>query len=159
MKPIDLLFQGHTELTEASRGPIVDFLLLRLGSRLYGVSISQIVEIIRYSTPTIVPRTPAQFLGIVSLRGQVLSIVDVRTRLDIAPNAPTSDARVVVVRDTHGDLVGVYVDEVLRVARVHEDQIEAPEQSLGSELKEHVQGLVRTPNDTFVAIVLQPLLD
>ena len=159
MKPLDLLFHEQTDEALAKQQGLSDYLLLRLGERVYGVSIEEIVEIIRFTPPTIVPRTPERILGIVSLRGTMLTVIDVREQLDVERVQPTSSGKVIVLRDSRGDTVGVYVDEVLRVARVPKDRLEPPENALGSEIREHVQGLVRTPTLTFVVLSFAPLLD
>lgn len=86
------------------------FLSFSLGSEEYAVPLLAVREVIALPEFTPVPYTPSYFLGIMNLRGQVISILDLRQKLGIKPGVDTETA--VIICDLHGSSIGVVVDSV-----------------------------------------------
>ena len=94
-----------------------------VGGETYGVDILSIREIIKLREVTEVPRTPAFLIGIISVRGSVIPVIDLRLRLKLPATPPTRAARIlVVVKD--GEPYGLLVDAVSGVVRLAESEIE-----------------------------------
>jgi purine-binding chemotaxis protein CheW len=89
-------------------------------------------EILRPVRATRMPRAAAFVRGLFNLRGQVLPLVDLRTRLGLkaAPPAPVANAKEnkarVVVVEAAGEALGIQVDEVMEVLRCQEDDLQSP---------------------------------
>jgi purine-binding chemotaxis protein CheW len=92
---------------------------------------------------TPVPRAPHQFLGIVSVRGQLRTVVDLRRRLRLAEAPGTRKARILLIDATGGEVMGVFVDEVLQVYRLAETEIEPAAAALGGEVAGYISGIAR----------------
>lgn len=102
----------------AAEGTQHELLHFIIAAEQYALDIEHIVEIVRPRGVTRVPNAEASIVGIVSLRGTIVTLVDVRQRLRHPPAPePTEDTRVIVV-DFHGETVGFQVDRVLRVIKV-----------------------------------------
>jgi purine-binding chemotaxis protein CheW len=102
-----------------------------VGGETYGVDILNIREIIKLREVTEVPRTPGFLIGIITVRGSVIPVIDLRLRLRLPCTPPTRAARIlVVVRD--GDPYGLLVDAVSGVVRLLESEIEVPPSTLAS---------------------------
>jgi purine-binding chemotaxis protein CheW len=86
------------------------FLSFSLGCEEYAVPLLAVREVIALPEFTPVPYTPSYFLGIMNLRGQVISIMDLRQKLGIKPGADTETA--VIICDLNGASIGVVVDSV-----------------------------------------------
>lgn len=107
------------------------YLTFQLGSEGYGIPIGKVKSIIGYMDITSVPRTPPHVKGVINLRGQVISVIDLRSRLGMAPAERTDETCIVVVETQKGSRIvntGLIVDKVSEVPHVPEDAIEdAPE--------------------------------
>src|SRR5882724_9778492 len=66
------------------RGPRVEYLAFRLGSDTYGVPIGEVREILKLPPVTEVPRAPPDVVGVVSVRGLLVTVIDLRRRLRIS---------------------------------------------------------------------------
>ena len=109
----------------------------------YALDIEHIVEIVRPRGVTRVPNADASIVGIVSLRGTIVTLVDVRQRLRHPPAPePTEDTRIIVV-DFHGESVGFQVDRVLRVIKVDAAAVEPHPVVHASEHEDCIRGVFR----------------
>ncbi len=111
-----------------------------LGSEEYGVDIAQVQEINRMVTITHVPRAPHFMEGVINLRGQLIPIIDLRTRFGMPRTEHTKNTRIVVT-EIGSKRVGMVVDSVSEVLRIPTEQIEdAPDMIAGVET-EYIRGV------------------
>jgi purine-binding chemotaxis protein CheW len=85
--------------------------------------VERVREIVRIRPITPVPRVPTEVRGVISLRGEIVEVIDLRRRLDIEPVAPVRSTRIIVVHSENGKVAGILVDAVREVSRVAEDTI------------------------------------
>lgn len=118
-----------------------EFLGFVLGSESYALPLSKIREIMRVPQITEVPRGPRHVLGIISVRGQVTTLIDLRRQLSMLEQPLTPRTRVLLVE--HGlETLGLLVDRVLQVYRLREDEVELAS-VLSGESSSYVMGLGR----------------
>lgn len=98
--------------------------LFSLGKEEYGISITQVKEIIHYKSATKIPNTSEYLLGIISLRGKLIPVFELALRLGVAAKKE-NDRRVLVI-ETAGREIGLVVDEVAEVIRLQASDIEPP---------------------------------
>lgn len=120
---------------------VSEFLAFRVAHEAYALPLASVREILRLGAVTEVPRAPADVLGIVSVRGRVTTVMDLRRRLRMPIAETTKQARVLLV-DAGDEVVGLLVDEVLQVYRLSEDEVEIAGATQG-ELSEYVFGIGR----------------
>lgn len=120
---------------------------------LYAVELSSVHEIVIPPPITMVPRSPAAVLGVCSVRGELVTIVDLRTILSLPSGAVRTRARVLLARIGASELVGLLVDEVRQVVRLRETQVEYSSQSLGGDLSDGVLGIGRPQDDEVIVIL------
>lgn len=101
-------------------------LLTLLARDEYAVPVERVREIVRVRRITPMPRVPRDVLGVVALRGQIVQVLSLRTRLGLEPAAPSRLSRIVVLYGHDGQLTGVLVDAVRQVMRVPEQALEPP---------------------------------
>lgn len=135
-----------------------EFLLFQLGGKTYALAIGKVEEILLIPPITPVPRAPETILGIVGVRGRVLTVLDIRSRLGIDRIASGRGSRILVVPWTESESVGLYVDRVLQVSRLTPSEIESPSTVLGSDAGEHVIGLARVAGELVVVVHLTEFL-
>ncbi len=108
------------------------YLTFALGNEEYGLEILKVREIIGYMEITAVPRTPSHVKGVINLRGQVISVVDLRTKFQMKEVEKTEATCIIVVEITgiagRKLSTGIIVDRVSEVLNILPDNIEpAPE--------------------------------
>ena len=87
----------------------------------YALPVECVREIVRQKPITPIPRLPAELLGVISLRGQVIQVIDLRRRLGLPPLCAGRRSRIVVAHDGEGRVAGLLVDGVRAVATVAEE--------------------------------------
>lgn len=109
-----------------------------LDEHVFGIDVVRVQEVLRYQEMTRVPRAPKEIRGLINLRGQIVSAIDMRTRLDLAPRAAHLLPMNVVVRSADGP-VSLLVDEIGDVLDVDEATVERPPETLTGEAKRLVR--------------------
>ena len=111
-----------------------------LGSEEYGVDISQVQEIIRMVEITHVPRAPHFMEGVINLRGQLIPIIDLRTRFGM-PRAEQTKSTRIVVTEIGSKRVGIVVDAVSEVINIPLEQVEDAPEMIAGVGTEYIQGV------------------
>jgi len=110
----------------SSEAPRVELLEVQVAGDPYALPIDRVREIVRLRPITPMPRVPALVLGVVSLRGQVVQVVDLGQRLGSAPTEASPRARIVVLQGDDPSVVALRVDAVTEVIRVPEETLQEP---------------------------------
>jgi len=150
---------GLGELGEArgrSGDGVREYLSFRLAVERFALPIAQIREIIKVPLITRVPRTEGFVLGVLSLRGAVVPVIDLRMLLRQPVGPQTRRARVLIF-DRSGEFVGLLVDEVHHVIRLGEADIE-PHPFGARPEAEPVVGVGRQDGEIVALLDLQPVL-
>jgi purine-binding chemotaxis protein CheW len=128
---------------QRDRGQGVKYLAFRLAGNIYAAPVALIREILTLRPITPVPRAPAAIMGIISVRGQLVTVLDLRRRLRLAESPTTNKARMLLVDPTGVEQLGLFVDEVLQVYRLSESEIEHTASALGGEVASYIAGIAR----------------
>lgn len=144
---------------KADRGPLAEYLAFMLADDTYAVPIGLVREILKPPPLAEVPRAPSDVLGVASVRGLLVTVVDLRARLRLAAGEPTRKSRILLVEAAEGELIGLLVDEVRQVYRLGEGEIEAAGDVLGGQLAEHVIGIGRPEGELVTIVDLRPLIE
>ena len=118
-----------------------EVLTFLLGVEEYALDIVRIREILRLRPVTEVPRAPSFVLGVLSVRGEVMPVIDLRRRMGMPPQEPTKDTRV-LIGVQKDEPCGLLVDAVRQVVRMRDEDIEPPPPSVGG-TSEFVAGIGR----------------
>ena len=103
------------------------YLTFALGNEEYGLQILKVREIIGFMEITAVPRLPQHVRGVINLRGQVISVVDLRSKFEMPAKERTEQTCIIVVQTLAAGRrgnVGLIVDRVSEVLNIAEDKIE-----------------------------------
>ncbi len=118
------------------------FCTFYLDGLLFGVEIQGVQEVIRHLPMTQVPLAPRVVSGLINLRGQIVTAVDLRRCLGMADRATGHLPMNVVVRTADGP-VSLLVDDIGDVIEVSEDSYEPPPQNMSAQQKEMVRGVYK----------------
>jgi purine-binding chemotaxis protein CheW len=138
-------------------GKRTEYLAFSLAGDTYGVHIALIAEILKPPPMTEVPRAPRNVIGVVSVRGRLVTVVDLRRRFRLR-EAPNDHKTRILLVDRADELIGLLVDEVLQVHRLPDDQIE-PANVLGGDQPAHILGIGRPEGAILVLLDLHRTLE
>ena len=108
-----------------SASELLQLVSFNIGQEEFGVDILKVQEINRMITVTHVPNSPFYVDGVINLRGKVIPIIDLRTRLGLPKKEHDKDTRIIVV-ELDGKTVGFVVDSVSEVLRIPRNITEPP---------------------------------
>ena len=146
-----MMAEQREEKKQQYSGETFQVVSFRLGGEEDGVDISQVQEIIRMVEITHVPRAPRFMEGVINLRGQLIPIIDLRTRFGMNRADHTKSTRIIVT-DIGSKRVGIVVDSVSEVLNIPVENVEdAPEMVAGIGT-EYIQGVGKV--DTRLIILL-----
>jgi purine-binding chemotaxis protein CheW len=135
-----------------------EYLVFLLGDEEYAVAIGRVREVIKAPPITDVPRAPAHVLGVVTVRGEVVAVLDPRRRLGLVP-APAGERQgKIVIVDAGEGRCGLLVDRVASVVRLLPGSIEPCPQGIAGQRSEFLAGIGRMGERLFTVIELDALL-
>jgi purine-binding chemotaxis protein CheW len=150
--------EGRMARRGADRGPVREFLAFTLAGELYGVELTRIREILSPPPITQVPRAPGDVIGVCSVRGLLVTVVDLRRRLRLEERPTTRRTRILLTASEGGEVLGLYVDEVRQVMRLTESEIEMAGSILGGDISEHVLGIGRPVGSVLILLDLSSIV-
>jgi purine-binding chemotaxis protein CheW len=103
-----------------------ELLVFVLDGAPYALPIERVREIVRPRVLTAVPHVPQEVLGVLSLRGEIVQVLDVRLRLGLPASDRSRGTRVIVLNGEDGEVTGLWVDAVREVLRVEESELRPP---------------------------------
>lgn len=121
-------------------GEVVQVVSFQLGAEEYGVDIAQVQEIIRMVEITHVPRAPRFMEGVINLRGQLIPIIDLRTRFGMKRIEATKSTRIIVT-EIGSKRVGIVVDSVSEVNNIPIENVEEAPEMIAGVGTEYIQGV------------------
>jgi purine-binding chemotaxis protein CheW len=142
---------GRPLRRDAGRGPVREFLVFVLAGEVYGVDLTRVREILSPPPITPVPRSSSDVVGVCSVRGLLVTVIDLRRRLGREARPLGRRARILLALAESGEIVGLLVDEVRQVVRLADVEIESAA-SLGADFAEHVIGVGR-PDNMFLVLL------
>jgi purine-binding chemotaxis protein CheW len=137
------------------------FCTFSLGELLFGIEVLKVQEVIRAQNMTRVPLAQRAIRGLINLRGQIVTAIDLRESLGLPPLAEGQEPMNVVVRTDEG-AVSLLVDEIGDVLETEAAMYEDPPETLPPHARELIRGVYKLPErlllvlDTDKALRLEP---
>ena len=129
-----------------------------LGDEEYAIDVLKVQGIDRVSEITRVPRAPDFVQGVINLRGKIVPIIDLRSRIGLPPKEADRNSRVIVV-DMGREVVGLRVDGVREVLRVPASVVEPPPDMTNAESNEFVEGMGKLEDRIILILNVDKILD
>jgi len=129
-----------------------------LDGHFFGTPVPQVQEVIQYQAMTRVPLAPDVVSGLINLRGQIVSAIDLRKRLGLKDRPEGQLPMNVVVRTNEG-AVSLLVDEIGDVIEVEEEMLESPPETLQGFAREVVRGVYKLAGRLLLALDIERVVD
>jgi purine-binding chemotaxis protein CheW len=140
-----------------SDDPVLQWVTFRLAGETYGINVMQVQEVLRYTEIAPVPGAPGYVLGIINLRGNVVTVIDTRNRFGLESGEMTDNTRIVII-ETEGHVIGVLVDSVAEVVYLRQSEVENAPNVGNDESAKFIQGVCHKNDELLILIELNKLL-
>jgi len=136
---------------------VLQWVTFRLANETYGINVMQVQEVLRFSDIAPVPGAPSYVLGIINLRGNVVTVIDTCQRFGLPPIDITDNTRIVII-ETNQQVIGILVDAVAEVVYLKRSEIETTPNVGNDESAKFIQGVTHRDNELLILVDLNKLL-
>jgi purine-binding chemotaxis protein CheW len=129
----------------------------RVGEEVFGLEIGNVREVIEYREVTPVPRAPEFVAGIISLRGAILPVVDLRKRIGVEPTEPGPET-VILVLEVDGRRVGLVADRILDILKAGPERALRTKERKGAVAQEYIQEILKVEDRVVILLRVDKLI-
>jgi len=128
-----------------------------LEHEIYGINVMQVQEVLREVEVAPVPGAPNYVLGIINLRGNVVSVIDARTRFGLPPKESDDMTRIIVI-EVQQQIIGILVDSVAEVVDINRSEVDSAPNVGNAETAKYIDGVVSRGDMLLILVDLNKLL-
>ena len=136
---------------------VLQWVTFKLDSETYGINVMQVQEVLRYSEIAPVPGAPTYVLGIINLRGNVVTVIDTRQRFGLKPADITDNTRIVII-EAEKQVIGILVDSVAEVVYLKASEIDDAPNVGNDDSARFIQGVSNREGELLILVDLNQLL-
>jgi purine-binding chemotaxis protein CheW len=136
---------------------VLQWVTFKLDSETYGINVMQVQEVLRYTEIAPVPGAPTYVLGIINLRGNVVTVIDTRSRFGLVSNEVTDNTRIVII-EAEKQVIGILVDSVAEVVYLKGSEIDVAPNVGNDESAKYIQGVSNREGELLILVDLDKLL-
>lgn len=136
---------------------VIQWVTYHLGEEHYGIAVMQVQEVLRVTEITPVPGAPEYVLGIINLRGNVVTVLDTRKRFGMPPKEPDDTSRIIII-EAGEQVVGLLVDSVAEVVYLRASEIESAPNVGNEDSSRYIQGVHSSEGNLLIMIDVNKLL-
>ena len=136
---------------------VLQWVTFKLDSETYGINVMQVQEVLRYSEIAPVPGAPTYVLGIINLRGNVVTVIDTRQRFGLNPADITDNTRIVII-EAEKQVIGILVDSVAEVVYLKASEIDDAPNVGNDDSARFIQGVSNRGGELLILVDLNQLL-
>lgn len=135
----------------------MQYVTFTLEEEIYGINVMQVQEVLREIEVAPVPGAPHYVTGIINLRGNVVSVIDARTRFGLEQKESTPFTRIIVI-EAQQQIIGILVDSVAEVVDIEMSEIETAPNVGNEETARYIDGVVSRDDKLLILVDLNKLL-
>jgi len=136
---------------------VLQWVTFTLETETYGINVMQVQEVLRYTEIAPVPGAPLYVLGIINLRGNVVTVIDTRSRFGLESAEVTDNTRVVII-EADKQVIGILVDKVSEVVYLRASEIDDAPNVGNDESAKFIQGVSNRDGELLILVDLNELL-
>ncbi|TWC21779.1 CheW protein [Pseudomonas sp. SJZ085] len=142
---------------KGSEDPILQWVTFKLDNETYGINVMRVQEVLRYTEIAPVPGAPNYVLGIINLRGNVVTVIDTRQRFGLNSTEVNDNTRIVII-EADKQVVGILVDSVAEVVYLRQSEIETAPNVGNEESAKFIQGVCNKNNELLILVELEKMM-
>lgn len=146
-----------SEVLASNDDPVVQWVTFRLDHEKYGIKVMQVQEVLRMTEIAPVPGAPDYVLGIINLRGNVVTVIDLRRRFGLMDKEADDSTRIVII-EADNQVVGILVDSVAEVADIRTSEIDTAPNVGNDESSKYIQGVSSQGEELLILVDVNKLL-
>ena len=147
--PVNQVTDGNDE--------VLQWVTFRLEEETYGINVMQVQEVLRYTEIAPVPGAPDYVLGIINLRGNVVTVIDTRARFGLMPGEVSDNSRIVII-EAEKQVIGILVDSVAEVVYLKSSEIDSAPNVGTDESAKFIQGVSNREGELLILVDLNKLM-
>ena len=136
---------------------VLQWVTFKLDNETYGINVMQVQEVLRYTEIAPVPGAPNYVLGIINLRGNVVTVIDTRSRFGLQ-SADVDDSTRIVIIEAEKQVIGILVVSVAEVVYLRRSEIDNAPNVGTEESAKFIQGVSNRDNELLILVDLDKLL-
>ena len=145
------------QVVENKEDEIIQWVTFKLDGEIYGINVMQVQEVLRVTEIAPVPGAPDYVMGIINLRGNVVTVVDTRKRFGLQ-SGEIDDSSRIVISEAGGNVIGILVDSVAEVVDLKRSEIESSPNVGNDESSKYIEGVATHNNDLLILVDVNKLL-
>jgi len=146
-----------SQAEESNFDQVIQWVTFKLDGEIYGIRVMQVQEVLRVSEIAPVPGAPAYVMGIINLRGNVVTVINTRSRFGLS-DTDNDDSTRIVILESENNVVGIMVDSVAEVVDLKKEQIETSPNVGNDESSKYIEGVATLEGELLILIDINKLL-
>ncbi|MDE1514587.1 MULTISPECIES: chemotaxis protein CheW [Vibrio] len=142
---------------DKSNDEVLQWVTFQLEEETYGINVMQVREVLRYTEIAPVPGAPDYVLGIINLRGNVVTVIDTRSRFGLMQGEITDNTRIIVI-ESERQVIGILVDSVAEVVYLRSSEIDSTPSVGTDESSKFIQGVSNRDGKLLILVDLNKFL-
>ena len=137
---------------------VLQWVTFKLENEIYGINVMQVQEVLRYTEIAPVPGAPNYVIGIINLRGNVVTVIDTRVRFGLIPSEVSENSRIVII-EAEKQAIGILVDGVAEVVYLRSSDIDMAPNVGTDESAKFIQGVSNRDGELLILVDLNKFLN
>lgn len=135
------------------------YIVVKIGNEQYGIDISYVDNIVRMQKITRVPKAQAYFKGIINLRGEIVPVMSIRTKMDLEDDVFTNASRIIILKIEQQGSLGIIVDEVKEVVTLGTAEIEKVASQVKDGKESFINGIGKNGEELISLLDIHSILE
>lgn len=157
-KLLEEMMESDDEIEEQESEPEIELLSFFVGKEEYAFDVFEVREIIKYHSVTSIPRCPEYILGVISLRGEIVPIIDLKKRLVLKGSASAIEP-MIIITNYENKLAGFVVESISGIHKIYQKDIETTPEVIPPDKAEFLKGVVRPGEHLITILNMERLID
>ncbi|GIC78030.1 MULTISPECIES: chemotaxis protein CheW [unclassified Moritella] len=149
--------QSRNLVENVAEDEVLQWVTFKLENEVYGVNVMQVQEVLRYTEIAPVPGAPNYVIGIINLRGNVVTVIDTRVRFGLMPSEVSENSRIVII-EAEKQVIGILVDGVAEVVYLRSSEIDMAPNVGTDESAKFIQGVSNREGELLILVDLNKFL-
>lgn len=150
--------ESRSLVENVAEDEVLQWVTFKLENEVYGINVMQVQEVLRYTEIAPVPGAPNYVIGIINLRGNVVTVIDTRVRFGLMPSEVSENSRIVII-EAEKQVIGILVDGVAEVVYLRSSEIDIAPNVGTDESSKFIQGVSNREGELLILVDLNKFLN